>query len=288
MASPRFVTVSTEEKEKLLDDAIPNSTKAANRFWLNVFNDFCKQNDCVCDLKTVSEENLSSILENFYCGVRRQDNTEYKRSSMIAARGAIQRELTLFDRGFDLKSGKFARANKMLDAVLKDKKKSGREEAVVHKNSICEEDWAQLKLYFSDSLTTLDAKKLTQYVWFHTSLQFCLRGSEAQAQLKRTDLVFTTIAGQEAITLHADYMSKNHQGGLKGSSTETVGAIVNEEVIAVFRRYLSKLNPNCGRLFQRSKYCTSMMESDCDTWFMNSPLGHNILSEYNSVMFSCA
>lgn len=278
-SSSRYATVSSEEKDKLLEDAIPTSTKTATRFWLNVFADFCKESSHPCDLKTVEEEDLAAILEDFYCGVRRQDKSEYKRSSLIAARGALQRELGILQRSIDLKSGKFARANKMLDAVLKEKKRTGREESVVHKNSIGEEDWVLVKKYFADCMTTLDPKKLTQYVWFHTSLHFCLRGNEAQSKLKLTDLVFSPVAGEEAITLRADYMSKNHQGGLQGSSTETMGAIVNSDVIAIFRRYLSKLNAKCDRLFQRSKCGNAQVASDTDIWYMNAPLGHNILGK---------
>ena len=176
-----------------------------------MFEDFCKENGRVCDLKTVTEEDIASILEDFYVGVRRQDKSEYKRASLINARGAIQRQLNVLDRGMDIKRGKFARADKMLDAVLVDKKQCGREDRVVHKNSISDNDWSLIKTYFSDVSTTLDTKKLTQYVWFETSLHFCLRGSEAQSQLKTSDLVFSTIAGEDAITLNADFMSKESQ-----------------------------------------------------------------------------
>ena len=47
----------------------------------------------------------------------------------------------------------------MLDAVLVDKKQCGREDRVVHKNSISDNDWSLIKTYFSDVSTTLDTKK---------------------------------------------------------------------------------------------------------------------------------
>ena len=70
-----------------------------------------------------------------------------------------------------------------------------------HKDNISDLDWQQLRSYFSDVLTTLDIKKLAYYVWFNTTLHFCLRGNEAQSKLKKTDLLFTTIEGERAIFL---------------------------------------------------------------------------------------
>eukprot|EP00117_Sycon_ciliatum_P043609 scpid62419/ scgid3902/ len=104
-SSSRFVPVSDEEKARLLDEAVPQKTKQATRFWMSAFKDFCSDDE----------------------DAWKKDNTEYKCASMIAARGDIQRQLNIFNRGIDLKSLKFDRANKLLDAVLKDKKKNGRE-----------------------------------------------------------------------------------------------------------------------------------------------------------------
>ena len=206
-SSPRFGAVCEDDKQKLLDSAIPQSTKTATKYWLSVFADYWQENGKVCDFDAISETDLAELLENFYCCARKKDKTEYKRASLIAARGAIQRHVNSKNRGICLQSSAFSRANKLLDAILKDKKRTGREEAVSHKESISDEDWALLKGYFSDVLTTLNARKLTQFVWFHTTLHFCLRGNEAQAQLKVSDLVFTTIGGEEAIVLNAEYMS---------------------------------------------------------------------------------
>ena len=53
----------------------------------------------------------------------------------------------------------------------------GREETVLHKPSISDKDWSRMKEYFANALISLDLRKVTYYVWFHVSLQFCLRGS---------------------------------------------------------------------------------------------------------------
>ena len=75
----------------------------------------------------------------------------------------------------------------------------GREETVLHKPSISDENWSRWKEYFADdALTSLDIRKVTYYVWFHVSLHFCLKGGELQGKLNLSDLEFTSIADKEA------------------------------------------------------------------------------------------
>ena len=79
--------------------------------------------------------------------------------------------------------------------------------------------------------------------------------------------------------LNADFLSKNHQGGVAGSSSETKGAITKPEMVAAFERYISKLHPQLDRLFQRAKYGEGVLKVDSPVWFMNQPLGHNTLAK---------
>ena len=44
----------------------------------------------VCNLETVSEDELANVLEHFFCSIRKKNGEEYKRSGYIAARSAIQ------------------------------------------------------------------------------------------------------------------------------------------------------------------------------------------------------
>ena len=277
--APRFSSLSEEEKAALIEKVTPQSTKSATKFWVRVVCDFAREKGIPLDFATIDEGQLARLLEDFYCSLRRKDGSEYKRSSYLAARGAVQRELNRLERTINIQSPAFARANKLLDATLKEKKREGREPAVTHKDNISDLDWQQLHSYFSDVLTTLDIKKLAYYVWFNTTLHFCLRGNEAQTKLKKTDLLFTTIEGERAIVLNADFLSKNHQGGVAGSSSETKGAITKPEMVATFERYISKLHPELDRLFQRAKYGEGVLKEDSPVWFMNQPLGHNTLAK---------
>ena len=199
--APRFSSFSEEEKAALIEKVTPQSTKSATKFWVRVVCDFAREKGISFDFATIEEGQLARLLEDFSCSLRKKDGTEYKRSSYLAARGAVQRELNRLERNINIQSPAFARANELLDATLKEKKREGREPAVTHKDNISDPDWQQLRSYFSDVLTTLDIKKLAYYVWFNTTLHFCLRGNEAQSKLKKTDLLFTTIEGERAIFL---------------------------------------------------------------------------------------
>ena len=82
----------------------------------------------------------------------------------------MQRHLNQLGRQINIYREMFVRTNKLLDAVLKDKKRTDREQAVIHKESISFHDWERLNEYFADVSTTLDVNKLTQFLWFHVTL----------------------------------------------------------------------------------------------------------------------
>ena len=174
-SSRRFSCLSEEEKTALLEKAISDSTKSATKFWISVLSEFASTKGMAIDFATVEEESLARLLENFYCSLTwKKEGTEYKWASYLAAQGAVQRELNRLNRRMNVHSPAFDRANKLLDATLKEKKRAGREEAVTHRESVSDLDWKKLKACFSDVLTTLDIKKLSFYVWFNTTLQHCM------------------------------------------------------------------------------------------------------------------
>ena len=128
--------------------------------------------------------------------------------------------------------------------------------------------------YFQDISTTLDPRKLTSYVWFVISTHFCLRGGEIQCKLKKQDLIFQ----DDRISLATDFMTKNHRGGLKGTASTTAGCIKDPVQVAAIRRFMTKLNPDIDRLFQRARAPAGMLVCEADEcWFIRSPLSHNIL-----------
>ena len=95
--SERFAIVSKEERDLVLKDAVPDSTRTVTAFWIRTFEEFCSSTGVFCKLETVDEDTLSDVLEQFYCGVRKKDGGEYKCSGYIAG-GAIQRHLDSLER----------------------------------------------------------------------------------------------------------------------------------------------------------------------------------------------
>ena len=68
--SERFAIVSKEERDLLLKDAVPDSTRTATAFWIRTFEEFCSSTGVSCKLETVDEDTLSDVLERFYCGLK--------------------------------------------------------------------------------------------------------------------------------------------------------------------------------------------------------------------------
>ena len=156
--------------------------------------------------------------------MRKANGSEDNCASFIAARSALARHVTTFERGFDvIKGPEFKQANKMLDTMLKDKQRNGREPAIQHKQSITDENWGKTKVYLVDVLETRDPRKLTIYTWFLTSSHFCLRGNELQARMCKKDLLLEMSEGRETIRIATDVFTKNIQGGLNGRSFESKG-----------------------------------------------------------------
>ena len=166
----------------------------------------------------------------------------------------------------------------MLDAVLKDKQRNGREPAVQHKQSIPDEDWGKIKVYFADVLETRDPQKLTIYTWFVISSR-CLRGSELQAHLCKKDLQFETSEGRETIRIATDFITKNTQGGLYGRSFESKWCIDDPQQVSAIKLYLQRLHPDVDRLFQRARAGRGELASAGQScWFVRQALSHNVLS----------
>ena len=259
--------------QRLVDDAIPKRTADSNSFWKSVFLTYCQSIGKTIDFSTVTAADLAPILESFFVDVRGKNGEPYKGNSLKAAKGAIQRLLSAKDRRINIfQDAEFDKMRKVFAGLLKDRRRSGEEASVLHKEPLTDADWKLLHAYFADAETTLDAIKLCRYVWFYVTLHFCFRGTEMQVALKKDALQFVSVEnGDEIIKLNGDYMSKNHQE----DEYKNAGCITDPVQVRVIRKYLSKLNPGIDRLFQRAKMNVS--EGDA-CWYMRSPLGKNLLS----------
>ena len=86
----------------------------------------------------MSKEELNVCLKCFYTSARKKDGTYYKSSSTKSIRAAIDRFLHSppHNKPFSIISDPaFTEANKVLDAFVKDLRKTGKIAGVVHKKS---------------------------------------------------------------------------------------------------------------------------------------------------------
>ena len=128
--------MSSSQEDKLLTNAVPEKTRVANEFWVRTLTSFCREKSIQLSLETCSAQELDDCLKKFYFGLRTKDGRVYQRSSYVSARSAIQRQLAIFKRPFDLRSGEqFQNSNRVLDAVLKKDKAEGQARPVQDKDA---------------------------------------------------------------------------------------------------------------------------------------------------------
>ena len=123
----------------------------------------------------------------FYSSARKEDGTYYKSSSTKSIRAAIDRLLRSppHNKPFSIISDSaFTEANKVLDAFMKDLRKTGKIAGVVHKRAISKE---QLKILFESGelgpAEILNPAQLQRTAWFYLVLFFGRRGRENQRRL---------------------------------------------------------------------------------------------------------
>ena len=272
----RFDDVTLSQEAQLLADAVPDKTKQANEFWLRVLRSFCREKNIVLDLRTCSAEDLNECLKKLYAGLRTRKGGKYQPGSYQSARSAIQRQLTVLGRSFNLRTDHaFNSSNQLLDAVLKVNKSTGLTKPVKHKDTLSQADKERLDLYFADVLTTEDTYKLQSYCWYNMARHFGLRGGEIFARVKKSDLDFrTTEDGTPYIVLNADFLTKNTKGGVNAREFQTCGRIHDEMQVKAMQRFLARLHPSEERLFQR---VLAGVRPSSGPWFANMPMGHNPL-----------
>ena len=236
---------------------------------------------------------MNKCLSKFYVSARKKDGSNYKKTSLMSIRAALDRHLRSepHNKTYSICDAVvFNEANKTLHAYLGHLVGSGKIAGTVHKNPLTAE--AVQQLFEKGELTsaeTSNPRGLLQTVWFYISLYFGKRGRENQSVLKKSMLqLCITSDGDEYFELNKDepgtvLSSKNHTGGLEGTEDHSDGkifAITNSPrcPVKTIKTYLSHLNPNTDRLFQRPKDLTAKFNpNQAIIWYEQKALGHNTL-----------
>ena len=128
-SAKEFVSTTSEDREKLLEDAIPKNTKSSTTQWVKIFELYCRsKKDTEVKFSTIELADLAVLFESFYADLRRKDGEQYRRNSLMACRSALHRHLSHHRPSVNLfVDGVFSKSNKILDSVLKAKKKAESE-----------------------------------------------------------------------------------------------------------------------------------------------------------------
>lgn len=244
---------------------------------------------------------LNECLKCFYTSARKQDGTFYKTTSLKSIRAAIDRFLRSPPRSkqFSITAHPaFTEANKVLDAFVKDLRKSGKIAGLVHKRAISKEQIQ--KLYDSGELGSADSKnpaQLQRTAWLYLGLFFGRRGRENQREMKPGMLALReTPQGVEYFELNRKMpgslpATKNHQGGLADAEDESDAKIFSVPEsprcpVKTIKNYLAHLNPSLDVLFQKPREVrsSSFIPEQVQVWYCNVPIGANTLDNMLKAM----
>jgi hypothetical protein len=185
------------------------------------------------DLQTISPEDLSKKMKQFYCDARpsasktppkqrpktapgpKTTDGLYHKSTLINIRAAINRKLADLQRNIDVVRDKvFKTANGALDGLLKERMRSGMSKSVQHKPPIELTDLVKINTYLK--LAPTSPVVLRHAVWFNLAVHFVSRGLEFHHQLTLNSFDFQRDDSGEFVTLGRETQQKNYQGSLGG------------------------------------------------------------------------
>ena len=222
---------------------------------------------------------LGVKLRRFYGDLRQKSGDEYKRSSLVNVRAELNRHLISppYDRKVNLMHDTaFQGANQVFYGLIRTLKQQGLDRTV-HKSAVTEADFK--KLYSCGILDTNNPVTLQNKVFVEVNLHFCRRGREGLRELKKDSFVKKSDSnGRTYITLGFNELEKNHQGFDKRDYQEEPRMYEQEGdqcPVKSFDLYVSKLHPECRAFFQRPAEKFNGKE----TWFVNCPVGKNMLAE---------
>lgn len=281
MAASRFAQTSAEERDKKRMQINSKKTLKANKGAAKIFKDYLQVQGESKNFEEFDNAKLDEMLGRFYMDLRREDGTYYKVNSMETIRHGISRYLKSppFNRKIDIvKDSLFIESNTCFKAVLAEAKRLGMVE--VHHPIISDTDLSLL--YTSNNLSIATPRGLFNKVQFDIRMFFCRRGIEnMHTMTKNTFRVeIDENTGRKVVTKNLNDFTENCHVN-KEASSGIMPEIQGSKYCPVlsFEMYLSKLHPNCDKLWQRPKENITDSES---VWYCNLPVGEKKLSTFFS------
>ncbi|XP_048771872.2 uncharacterized protein LOC125677743 [Ostrea edulis] len=277
-------TTATQIDEKRLK-VNSEKTRRCNAKAAKILRDYLKEQGQNEEFEAYDTVGLSEVLGHFYCDARKPDGEKYKTSSLENIRHSLNRYLRSqpFNKPFDIiKDPEFADANQNFKAVMAELKREGIG-TVTHHAVISEPD--REKLYTSIHLSPTTPCGLLNKVQFDIRLYFFRRGCEHMHTMTKQTFVVKRDpkSGQKFVTKCMDEMTKNHRENDKENITPIMPEITDSAYCPVssYELYISKLNPDLDRLWQRP--LSTFSEND-DVWYAKVPVGQKVLGAFMSEM----
>ncbi|KAG8185761.1 hypothetical protein JTE90_000744 [Oedothorax gibbosus] len=258
-------------------------TRQATRYGVRLFREYCVQHG-VDSINSLPPRDIAAMLKGFYGQARTKDGQRFSVNSLIAIRYAISRyyRSPMVHRKIDIvKDSAFSEANETFRGVLKELERESRGSMAGATSCsrgdlqmVDMDDRRKLRHYFEHAIAT--PRGLLQKVWYDLMLRVGRRGRESQRLLNRNSFrIAKTADGRQYI-----YQGDDEEAGI-------ILEIPGDPLCPVktLKMYLSRLNPACRALFQRPK--EHIYEQD-SCWYVNSPVGKNMLATMMSTISKCA
>jgi hypothetical protein len=279
----RFASHTESDILEKRANVVPKNTSKGNQKSARILRDYLKEKSQDPEFENYDAYRLNEVLSHLYLDMRKADGEMYKTSSLENFRYGLNRYLKAppFLKTFDIiKDHEFYPANESFKTALAELKNAGKG-GVDHYPAI--EDCDLKKLYSSIHLCPETPSGLLNKVQLDIRLYFCRRGVENMTEMTKDtfSIEVDPNSGLRYVKKAKDELIKNRRAKEK----EMFGGYMTENrdsplcPVRSFEKYIEKLHPENGRLWQRPR--ESYTENDA-VWYTKQPLGKDSLSSFMS------
>lgn len=226
---------------------------------------------------------MNTRLEAFYPEVRSEKGNELALQTLSSIRAGIARHIKNppWERQVNiLADTEFTSSNRMFLSVIKRLKRNGHDHAK-HHDAIQKNDLERLRKENAFDWQN-NPVQLQEKVFFDTQLHLGRRGRENLADLKKDSFIFKMDEdGNEFAEINYHEFTKNHRQEEKQLNKPRIYETkTNTCPLASLKLYMSKLNPDCDRFYQKARSGKKFDPKLNDTWYTPKPIGKNTLGDF--------
>ena len=275
----RFVKTTEDERNKMIEGVIPEGTKRNTRYAVSLFKKWLTENYGNDDFEQLTEENLNTLLTQFYAEVRSEKGEYLSKSTLVTIRSGIQRHLDSppFNRNFGICSNPaFAYSNKMFATVVKRCKQEGNDKT---KHHAVIPDCDMKKVLAEDAFDLQSPRGLQMKVFFDIQYYFARRGRENLRNLKKSHFTTATDdSGKQYIEMAINESTKNHPTSDDNIQRHRMYETQKTNCpVKSFLLYVERLDPEIPHFYCQAKYGKKFDPTTENIWYSKNPLGINTL-----------